>query len=842
MPQFGAAYFNLSPEMLCVINLRAEFDELNPSWEKTLGRSVAELRSTSFFPLLHPDDVDLFGEEFAKLIKFDGHITSGFECRFRHANGGYRWLQWSASPIKDENKIFCVVRDITVAKRESLILMETQNVSRVGSWEIDLTTNELFWSKMTHEIHETDYETYNPKLMDGLSFFSEDSREEIKHAVRQLLDKGEPYDREFPFTTAKGRKTWVRCVARASMRDGVVLRVYGTIQDVSQKMREKGRYETIIENGNYGTWDWDLETNAVIFNERFCSIIGLDVNEVKHELATWDYYTHPVDKIQTYKDINDHLEGKTPHYRNVHRMKHADGHWVWILDQGKVVEYREGKPVRFSGTHTDITYLKELEEEKLHLNEQFKLVLEATKFGVWDWNFISNELIWDDQMCEIFGINRSDFSHDYHIWEDSIVPEDMQKISNALKASIENEQIIFDTDYRIKHSDGSIRYISSKGYVQKDEHGRPVRITGISWDTTSKVEQDKLFATIINNIPIMMIFFKTSGKVEWVNPQSIENLGWTLEDIETISDISTKCFLTPFEKESAYKFLSEAKEGWHEFDIIKKHGGLAHTVWTNVKLSNGNVISIGQDVGEKKRQEQLIKDQQARMISSAKLSSLGEMASGIAHEINNPLAIIKGKAYHILKKLEAGEVNNEFLIKEISKIEQNSLRIVKIIKGLRTFSRHGEGDPFQVVTFKSLLDDVLELCYERFKYQGVLLKTTGDLSTDILCQETQIAQVLLNLINNAYDAVSTMPDPWVEVNVYKGEEFIRISVTDSGHGITFEIAAKIMQPFFTTKEVGVGTGLGLSISKGIIEMHDGNFYLDHNCPNTRFVIELPIKK
>jgi PAS domain S-box-containing protein len=842
MPQFGAEYFKLSPEMLCVINLRGEFHDLNPSWEKTLGWPIHELRFTSFFTLIHPDDLNIFVEEFAKLTKFDGHVTSAFECRFRHKETGYRWLQWSASPIKEENQIYCVVRDITIAKRESLVLMETEEVSRVGSWEIDLATNELYWSKMTHQIHETDYETYCPMLEDGLNFFSEDTQKKMEKFIERLLKFGESYDQEFPFITAKGRKSWVRCVARAAMRDGVVLRVFGTIEDVSQRLREKSRYETIIESGNYGTWDWDLETNTVVFNDRFCSMIGLDVSTVKHELATWDYYTHPVDKIQTYIDIQDHLDGKTPYYRNVHRMKHVDGHWVWILDQGRVVEYREGRPVRFSGTHTDITYLKELEEERVRLNDRFKLILEATKFGVWDWEISTNKLVWDDQMFDIFGIKRDEFSDNYRDWINSIIPEDLEKATGALQASVENESIDFDTDFRIRHIDGGIRYIGAKGYVQRDNGGKPIRVTGINWDITNKVEQDKLFATIINNIPIMMIFFKRAGQIEWVNPQCTENLGWTLDDLETLTDLSTKCFATSQEQEIAYRFLSESRVGWHEFDIVKKNGGVAHTVWTNVKLGNGNIISIGQDIGEKKRQDEMIKDQQARMISSAKLSSLGEMASGIAHEINNPLAIIKGKAYHILKKLDSGEVNIEFLSKEISKIEQNSLRIVKIIKGLRTFSRHGEGDPFQVVTFKSLLDDVLELCYERFKYQGVLLKTSGDLDAELLCQETQLAQVLLNLINNAYDAVSTFTEPWVEVKVQKNEETVRISVTDSGHGISAEIAEKIMQPFFTTKEVGVGTGLGLSISKGIVEMHNGKFYLDQNCPNTSFVINLPIKK
>lgn len=254
MPQFGAEFFNLSPEMLCVFNVRGEFHDLNPSWEKNLGWDINDLRSTKFSTLLHTDDVDLFNKELEKLVLFNGYVTTAFESRYRHRDGGYRWLQWSASPIENERLIFCVVRDITLAKRESLILAETQEVSRVGSWEIDLGTNELHWSKMTHEIHETDSESYTPMLKDGLSFYSDESKNIISECIERLLKNGEGYSLELPFITAKKRKTWVRCVARASMRDGVVIRVFGTIEDISLKMREKSRYETIIENGNYGTW------------------------------------------------------------------------------------------------------------------------------------------------------------------------------------------------------------------------------------------------------------------------------------------------------------------------------------------------------------------------------------------------------------------------------------------------------------------------------------------------------------------------------------------------------------------------------------------------------------
>jgi C4-dicarboxylate-specific signal transduction histidine kinase len=110
------------------------------------------------------------------------------------------------------------------------------------------------------------------------------------------------------------------------------------------------------------------------------------------------------------------------------------------------------------------------------------------------------------------------------------------------------------------------------------------------------------------------------------------------------------------------------------------------------------------------------------------------------------------------------------------------------------------------------------------------------------CRPTQLSQVLLNLLSNAFDAVSALSEKWVRLTVTQEEQKLIIKVIDSGNGIPSDIAEKIMQPFFTTKVIGKGTGLGLSISRGIIESHEGALFYDPSEKNTTFVIELPIHK
>jgi len=236
----------------------------------------------------------------------------------------------------------------------------------------------------------------------------------------------------------------------------------------------------------------------------------------------------------------------------------------------------------------------------------------------------------------------------------------------------------------------------------------------------------------------------------------------------------------------------------------------------------------------------IIEDQKLQIISGSKLSALGEMAAGVAHEINNPLAAIMAYAGELLYRVKLGECPLETVEKSAKSIERTSLRIAKIVRALRSFARDGEQDPPERISLSTLFNDALELSRERFRNNNVQLEVAiPDASITLVCKPVPINQVILNLINNAFDAVQSLPEKWIKLDFAVTDAFTEIAIIDSGTGIPPQIQHNLMKPFFTTKPAGKGTGLGLSISQRILEGHGGSLTYDSTSAHTRFVIRLP---
>jgi PAS domain S-box-containing protein len=360
-------------------------------------------------------------------------------------------------------------------------------------------------------------------------------------------------------------------------------------------------------------------------------------------------------------------------------------------------------------------------------------------------------------------------------------------------------------------------------------------------------ESEGRYRTLMENLPIGM--FRTTpepgGRFLMANEALVQMHGCASMD-ELLATPVAALYMDPRDRERLSALLStEGKVTAKELTLRKKDGA---PLWASItamaiKDQDGNVRyfdGLLEDITARKTAERIMLDHRMKMVASSRLSSLGIMARGVAHEINNPLAIISIGLEQIQSLLHEEPSKPEKIETIIETLTRNVDRIQRIVRGLRNLAREGRQDPFQTRLLGELVDDALELCKGPFRNNQIQLHVDDiPRNLEIECRGPQISQIVMNLLSNAEDAAAESQNKWVRLGFTDSGDTIELSVTDSGKGPEDQLRETIFEPFFTTKEVGRGTGLGLSIARAMAESHHGALFLADNGPNTRFVLRLP---
>jgi PAS domain S-box-containing protein len=375
-------------------------------------------------------------------------------------------------------------------------------------------------------------------------------------------------------------------------------------------------------------------------------------------------------------------------------------------------------------------------------------------------------------------------------------------------------------------------------------------VTSITLRKDLEMESER-FRLLLNRARegILVVDADQDGQIVDVNETALSLLGYTrremlerrLAEFESGTETAVSAVKTWNERVQGIldRGGSNAVEGFW-----RRHDGSTFPVESFKSLykfgGKTYMLVMAQDVTLRRRMEAQIEVERAKAVFTAKMATLGEMAGGVAHEINNPVAIVDGLAQQLGSWADAGTLDPAKVRTQAKKISDTVLRIAKIVRGLRAFSRDATHDPFVATSLKTILDDTAGLCAEAFrKWQIGFEVAAFDPALKIECRATELSQVILNLLSNARDAVKALEERWIRVEVLDQGDFVEIMVTDSGRGIPEAVRPRLMQPFFTTKDVGQGTGLGLSISKGLVEAHAGRLLYDETSRNTRFLLFLP---
>lgn len=366
------------------------------------------------------------------------------------------------------------------------------------------------------------------------------------------------------------------------------------------------------------------------------------------------------------------------------------------------------------------------------------------------------------------------------------------------------------------------------------------------------------FRTIYENAPFMINSFDQDGRVLLWNQACTDLLGYTRKEMESFSDPLKQFYPEEEVRNLVLDRITHPDGQFHEYKVKHRNGQFVHQMWANYSLPDQSLISVGYDITamrdvqerlrvanqtlEQKVEERTLQldQQRAKLISSSKFAALGEMAGGIAHEINNPLAVISGYAEQLERMEAEGLATPENRKSTLEGIRNSVIRISKIISGLRAISRDAGRDPRVECSLREVLQDTLGFCNERFRNSGITLEVEG-LEADlfVLGRSIELSQILLNLLNNAFDAVQELSQKWVKIKLSANDSSVQVRVTDSGPGVSGVVKEKMFQPFYTTKPIGRGTGIGLSISLGLAEAHSGQLRYELHHGHTSFLLELP---
>jgi C4-dicarboxylate-specific signal transduction histidine kinase len=250
---------------------------------------------------------------------------------------------------------------------------------------------------------------------------------------------------------------------------------------------------------------------------------------------------------------------------------------------------------------------------------------------------------------------------------------------------------------------------------------------------------------------------------------------------------------------------------------------------------------LRETTAEMQRREQELRDKQEQLVQAGKLATLGELTTGVAHELNNPLNNIGLFVGNAIDLIELGVMDKGKIVRELRQAMQQVRKANEIISHLRTFGRAAPAS-HEPVSLRQVIERALSLMQEQLRLREI--EVTVDLGPEepvVVGSPIQLEQVFINLLTNARDAVADSPCKAIRISGSLGPEGVEIAFTDTGEGIPPGIERRIFDPFFTTKEVGKGTGLGLSITYGIIKEHRGTIsVVSPPGEGATFLIHLPL--
>ncbi|WP_162417191.1 PAS domain S-box protein [Cyclobacterium roseum] len=428
------------PDILCMADFNGRFLKMNPAGCDLLGYNEDEILFHSFDEFVHPEDKDISTNEVKQLE--EGATTFKFENRYLTKAGQIIWLSWSCNSAVHEGVIFASAKNITEEVRLRELNKQASSLAKIGSWEIDVVNNKLFWTDMVHVLHETDPLSFIPDLKTGITFYREDFRDMVKQRTANCMAHGTPFNFEAVLVTAKNNERWVRCLGNPEFLNGKCIRVYGSFQDIHDRktfeevLREsETKFRTIFEIASLGIAQVSPADGQILFiNSYYEEITGYSYEELLQ--MKFPELTHPGDRKRDWDLFSKAARGEID-YRNEKRYIRKDGSIVWVRIHLAFIRDEGGNPVKTVAICENITERKEIEYRLKNLSDNvpgvvFQYVIYPDEGDALNYVSKGSKSIWGFEPEEAMANNRI-------IWDRIEAGGDLDLVKGSIADSIRDK-------------------------------------------------------------------------------------------------------------------------------------------------------------------------------------------------------------------------------------------------------------------------------------------------------------------------------------------------------------------------------------------------------------------
>jgi two-component system, cell cycle sensor histidine kinase and response regulator CckA len=632
-------------------------------------------------------------------------------------------------------------------------------------------------------------------------------------------------------------------------------------QITERRYAEQGRrdseeqFHNTFEDSGIGMALISTDGRWIRANRALCDMLGCTPDDLIG--LTVESRTHPLDAPAHREAIRLLLAGECRTYTMETRYVRPSGELVWGLVNVSLVAGSDGEPSHLIAGMQDITERKHAEAAIREREDRYRLLAQATKEAVWDWDLVTDLVTWDEGTGPLLDYQHSQLGDTAQWWYDRIHPGDRERIVASLDAAIAQGEPAWSDEYRFRRLDGAYTVIHHRAHIARNAAGTPVRVIGAMTEVSTSQRPDPRLTQVLEALPMGVWLVDRQGQVVLSNSSSQQLWGASHHPVEDFREYKawwpdTGEPVQPEEWGPSRAIRGEISV--NEEMTIETFDGERKTILnsaTPVWDPNGEIVgavNVSEDVTQRKaeeaalaqREEQLREaDKQLREVEkqAEKMEAVGRLAGGIAHDFNNLLTGILSYSDLILQELRPADP----LRADVEQIRDAGRRAADLTRRLLAFSRRQWLQP-RVVSLTTLVGD-LESMLARLLGPNVVLETELDPALgNVWVDPARMEQAIVDLVLNAKEAMPDGGSVKISATNQDGDvgDCVTLTVSDTGIGMDEATQAHIFEPFFTTKQAATGAGLGLSTTLGFVEQSGGHVTVrSASGEGATFTISLP---